>query len=145
MKWVRTIILFDEGQIASSQDWRAVHAAYVRAIKSIDHPAGSGSLTIRKKVKLANGQWSRNGVGYLRKRFLNQLVNVEGWRPETSVGIVHSLNPAHLHLYPSLRPHIEPVTSDFGGIDFEMKSRAGLRIAIEWETGNISSSHRSMN
>ncbi len=39
----------------------------------------------------------------------------------------------------------EPVTSDFGGFDFITTGPNGTRIAIEWETGNISSSHRSMN
>ncbi len=35
--------------------------------------------------------------------------------------------------------------SDFGGFDFMTTAANGTRIAIEWETGNISSSHRSMN
>ena len=39
----------------------------------------------------------------------------------------------------------EPITSNFGGFDFVTTAPSGSRVAIEWETGNISSSHRSMN
>lgn len=45
-----------------------------------------------------------------------------------------------IRLYPSLELYREPVTSDFGGFDFVSKDDGGHRIAIEWETGNISSS-----
>jgi hypothetical protein len=48
-------------------------------------------------------------------------------------------------LYPSLESYREPITSDFGGFDFVTTAVGGLKVAIEWETGNISSSHRSMN
>ena len=44
-----------------------------------------------------------------------------------------------------LEAYREPITSDFGGFDFVTIAPSGTKIAIEWETGNISSSHRSMN
>jgi len=50
-----------------------------------------------------------------------------------------------LTLYPSGESYTEPVTTGFGEFDFVTKGDKGLRVALEWETGNISSSHRSVN
>lgn len=146
MKWLRTMVLFDKGDLISSADWRDVHASYVRAIGSIDHPIGSGSLTLRMKSRGGkDNKWRRNGVGRLRKQFLQNMRDVERWDAEGDVDMSRDrLQPA-IRLYPSLDHHREPITSDFGQFDFMTIAQHGSRIAIEWETGNISSSHRSMN
>ena len=47
MKWVRTLILFDKGDVIASDDWATLHTSYTNAIASIDHPQGSGSLRLR--------------------------------------------------------------------------------------------------
>jgi len=145
MRWLRTLVLFDRGGVISSTDWEVVHDSYVRAIRSIDHPAGSGTLTLREKVRLPGQQWQRNGVGYLRTRFLQSMCEVEGWQSEGNVDLSRDRQQPPILLYPSLESYREPITSDFGGFDFMMSAAQGTRIAIEWETGNISSSHRSMN
>jgi len=145
MRWLRTMVLFDKGDVISSADWQSVHTSYVRAIDSIDHPTGSGTLTLREKVKLPSGQWQRNGVGYLRTRFLQSMLGAEGWSAEGNVDLSRNRDQPPILLYPSLEQYREPITSDFGGFDFMTTAAQGTRIAIEWETGNISSSHRSMN
>lgn len=145
MKWLRTLVLFDKGNVVASQDWRTVHESYVRAIASIDHPAGAGSLALREKAKLPNKQWQRNGVGYLRSRFLEQMTGAERWRAEGKVALARDRDQPPIRLYPSLDSYREPITSNFGGFDFMATAAHGTRVAIEWETGNISSSHRSMN
>lgn len=146
MKWLRTLILFDQGDVISSTDWKDMHESYVRSIESIDNPRGSGKLCLRRKVRLPNGQWSRNGVGYLRTRFLEHIRDVEGWEAEGIVDLKRDREQPPIRLYPSLEPYREPITSDFGGFDLVTSAIAeGTNIAIEWETGNISSSHRSMN
>jgi hypothetical protein len=145
MKWLRTLVLFDKGDVISSKDWKTIHLSYVRAISSIDHPAGTGTLTLREKAKLPNGQWQRNGVGFLRARFLEFMRDTEGWHAEGDVNLTRDRQQPPIKLYPSLKPYREPITSDFGGFDFITTAANGTRIAIEWETGNISSSHRSMN
>lgn len=145
MKWLRTMVLFDQGNVISSVDWKNLHESYVRAIASIEHPRGSGSLTLRRKVRLPNSQWKRNGVGYLRKEFLAFMRDREGWEAESDVSLSRDREQPPLLLYPSMEEYREPITSDFGGFDFMATAANGTRIAIEWETGNISSSHRSMN
>lgn len=145
MKWLRTLVLFDKGNVISSEDWRTVHESYVRSIKGIDHPIGSGFLVLREKTRLPNGQWARNGVNYLKSYFLKLMQNQEGWLPEHDVNLSRNRYQPPIMLYPSLEEYREPITSDFGGFDFMTTARNGTRVAIEWETGNISSSHRSMN
>ena len=69
----------------------------------------------------------------------------EHWHAEGEVDLTRNREQPPIVLYPSRKAYREPITSDFGGFDFMTKAPNGTRIAIEWETGNISSSHRSMN
>lgn len=126
-------------------DWRTIHDSYIRSIQSIDFPEGAGTLTLRRKVKRPDGQWNRNGVGYLRRRFLDHVVKQEGWRAEVGFDLGKNRVPPELRLYPSLEPYREPISSEFGNFDLVTTAPSGAHVAIEWETGNISSSHRSMN
>lgn len=145
MKWLRTMVLFDQGNVISTSDWKHLHKSYVRAITSIEHPKGSGSLTLRRKVRLPNNQWKRNGVVYLKKEFLTYMCDSEEWESESDVELSKDREQPPLVLYPSMEEYREPITSNFGGFDFMAVAENGTRVAIEWETGNISSSHRSMN
>lgn len=145
MKWLRTIVLFNQGDVISSSDWKDLHASYVRAIESVENPLGSGSLTLRRKQKRPDGEWDRNGVVPLRTQFLSYMLGEEGWEAESIVPLARDRDQAPLLLYPSMEQYCEPITSDFGGFDFTAIAKHGTKVAIEWETGNISSSHRSMN
>jgi hypothetical protein len=145
LKWLRTLIIFDKGDVIASPDWSAVHESYVRSIGSIEFPLGSGLLKLRKKAKRPDGQWNRNGVGFLKKGFLEHIVDVEGWHAEVNFDLGNNNQPPKLKLFPSLNEHQEPITSEFGDFDLVTTGSNGMHIAIEWETGNISSSHRSMN
>lgn len=145
MRVLRTLVLFDQGNITTTSDWQNLHLSYSTSIASIDFPLGSGALTLRRKVRLPNGQTQRNGVGYLRSRFLSHMVQTQGWRNEGIVNLARDRDQSPIRLYPSGEEYREPITSDFGGFDFVTTAQNGTRIAIEWETGNISSSHRSMN
>ena len=137
-------MLFSEGSVVTSDDWRTVHESYVRSIRSIDHPAGSGTFTLRQRVKIPSGKYRRNGVDYHKSSFRKHMVNVECWQDEGDIGL-RNVPPPPVILYPSMEEHYEKVTSDFGPIDLVTTAPNGTRVAIEWETGNISSSHRSMN
>lgn len=145
MRWLRTIILFDRGNIASSEDWRSIHQSFVRSIEAVHFPPNSGSLTLRRKRRGPDGKWIRNGVVYLKRRFLDHLVGVEGWRSEHGLTLDRLNLPTDVMLYPSMERHLEPVMGKYGPFDFATTAPGGTRVAIEWETGNISSSHRSVN
>lgn len=149
MKWLRTIIVFDRGNILGSKDLKVLHKSYVQAIGSIDHPRGSGKLALRRKTLKENpsssSDYLRNGVNFLRARFLEHMTQEGGWQAELNVELNPDHEPPQLRLYPSLEEYREPIDSKFGQFDFMTTGPDGLKIAIEWETGNISSSHRSMN
>jgi len=145
MKWLRTLVVFDQGNLVRDKDWEAIHQSYVRSIQKIDYPKGSGRLKLRRKKKRPDGQWDRNGVGYLRRRFLEHMTKDEGWKAEKNLDLGKDRIPPDLILYPNLEPYHENITSEFGGFDFVTTTPEGIHVAIEWETGNISSSHRSMN
>jgi hypothetical protein len=146
MKWLRTLVLFDRGEVVSSLDWDRIHQSFVRSIESIDSPEGSGKLVLRRKSQdPISKQWNRNGVGYLRSRFLEHMVKIEGWHAEGKVDLQHLEEQPEFHLYPTMKSYSEPITSAFGDFDFVTTTDGGIRVAIEWETGNISSSHRSLN
>lgn len=146
MRWLRTLVLFDKGGVVSSEDWESIHSSFVRSIELIDSPRGSGRLMLRRKTKDAESkQWNRNGVGYLRSRFLEHMVADEGWQAEGEVDLQNLQEKPELRLYPSMEAYSEPITSAFGDFDFVTTTDGGIRVAIEWETGNISSSHRSLN
>lgn len=145
MKRLRTMILFDRGDVASTDDWRLVHESYHRSIQSVDFPEGAGSLTLRRRQKLTGGQWNRNGVVYLKKRFFSYMKENEGWQQEVDFDLGEGEKPAEVHLYPEGNTYVEHISSRFGGFDLVTMAPGGTRIAIEWETGNISSSHRSVN
>lgn len=146
MRWLRTLILFNQGNVMSSDGWATVHQSYTRAIETIHHPQNSGALTLRRKSRRPDStQFNRNGVGYLRNSFLRNMVDVERWHPEHIVHLLRDRIQLPALLYPSLEQYQEPITSDFGGFDFLTTTMDGVRVAIEWETGNISSSHRALN
>lgn len=147
MKWLRTLIIFDRGNIVTHPDWRQMHESYVRSIQSIKFPEGSDALTIRQKQLLegSKSSWRRNGVGYLKTNFFMNLTKVEGWKPESAIKVDNDKISPQISLYPSGERYFEEVNSRFGEFDFTTTGSNGLRTAIEWETGNISSSHRSMN
>ena len=146
MKWLRTLVIFDQGNLISSSDWAGIHQSFVRSIESIDSPKGSGRLVLRKKEQdPISKQWTRNGVSFLRNRFLEHIVKTEGWHAEGEVDLQNFEEKPELRLYPSMETYSEPITSAFGDFDFVTTTPNGLRVAIEWETGNISSSHRSLN
>lgn len=145
MRWLRTLLLWDRNSLSSREGWTQLHDSFVRSIQAVHYPEGSGGLTLKRKVRLPGSQWSRNGVVFLKQCFLRHLVEVEGWQREAGLTLAGVNVATEVSLYPSMERYTEPVTSNFGPFDFMTIAADGTRVAIEWETGNISSSHRSMN
>lgn len=164
MKFVRTVVVFDRGGLIDSEQWARMHETITEAVQKIVHPPGNNRFVIRRKIPNwdvrgnVSKQWVRNGVVPIKQQFLANLTNV-GWRAEMPVGSsLKALAQAEPTAKTTLRDF--PSKHDFafddanwsrvfreglGDFDFYSESANGLRCVIEWETGNISSSHRSMN
>jgi len=164
MKFIRTVVVFDRGGLIDSKPWASMHETIVGAVQKIVHPPGNDRFVIRRKVpKLdARGkpskQWVRNGVVPMKRQFLANLRDA-GWQAEKPVGFgrvalteAEPTSKTALKEFPSRRDFAfddadwsEVFREGLGDFDFYSESANGLRCVIEWETGNISSSHRSMN
>jgi Restriction endonuclease BamHI len=153
MKWLRTMILFDRGDVASSPDWTALHASYVRSINAVKNPDGADRFTLRKRIPIPRKdrkeqqKYWRNGVSSIKRRFYHHLTTVEKWDKEivSDFGTRRSELEVAMKLYPSGENYKEPLRPDFGPFDFVTEKPNGIKAVVEWETGNISSSHRSIN
>jgi hypothetical protein len=166
MKFVRTVVVFDRGGLLDSQQWADMHESYIKALSGVVHPPGNDTFVIRKKIKkrtasgAPSGQWTRNGVVPIKNQFLSNLKDA-GWHAEEPAGLEKgsaALQQAHqradvlLKEYPGKRDFRiedqdwgEVFHEKVGDFDFFTELDGGVRCVIEWETGNISSSHRSMN
>jgi len=121
MKLVTMEILIDKGQFSLSAEWAKIHDQIKEAIKAVNWPPGSGSFTIRKESGKKRGQGS--GVKPIKEAFMATL-KACGWKLETPVDIATVKEPGPID-----------ATCEVGNKLF----------AVEWETGNISSSHRALN
>ena len=124
MKIIKREILFDKGGFSSSKEWKLIRRNVEEAIKNVVWPPNSKKFTIYPESGKKRGEG--NGVGPIKLAFCNKLEK-KGWELETPLLIA---------------------TSKPGPLDATLKLRHGKAstlFAAEWETGNISSSHRSLN
>jgi hypothetical protein len=121
MKIIRVETLLAVGEYAQSEEWRRTRTTLHQAIRDVDWPAGSGMFTIypERGKKRSEG----NGVTPIKNGFMRYLES-QGWRREEPLDIATHLRP--------------------GDLDAVLHTRYGP-LAIEWETGNVSSSHRALN
>jgi len=117
MNFVREEVLLDKGGFSQTENYELIHSQILRAITEIVWPTGSDKFTIHPKK-------TGNGVVPIKEAFRSYLLEI-GWQKETRVDL-----SATQH-----RP---------GGIDVTKKI-GDQYYAVEWETGNISSSHRAIN
>jgi hypothetical protein len=116
VKIVHVETLMNCGSYAVSAHWAETKASIHKAVRKCDWPPGSGKFTIFPEK-------DGNGVVPIKKEFLAELRKRE-WAIE---------GPAKNKLDQAL-----------GDFDAVILGPEGA-IVTEWETGNISSSHRSMN
>ena len=121
MKIVHVETLLSCGVYAASAHWVKTRRSIHKAVKRCAWPSGSTTFTIYPE----SGKKRRmgNGVVPIRNEFIKELRRLK-WTIEGG---------AKNHLGQHL-----------GGFDAVLEGPEGP-IVIEWETGNISSSHRSMN
>ena len=121
MKIVHVETLLSLGKFARSAEWAAIKTAVHNAIRAVDWPPGTGQFIIYPESGKKHGKG--NGVKPIKSGLMAKLEK-QSWKLE-----------AHLDIATSNRP---------GKLDAVLVTTAGP-MAIEWETGNISSSHRALN
>ncbi len=121
MKIIRIQRLIDAGEFSASQEWKTIESHITAAIHSIQWPPDSGSFTLRDEPGKKRGQGS--GVKPIKQACMQHLKSL-GWKLETRIDVAALRRP--------------------GPIDATIP--VGNRLfCMEWETGNISSSHRALN
>ncbi len=121
VKIERVVTLVSKGDFPEQKDWVASREQLHTAIRAIEHPEGTGKFIIFPESGKKRGEG--NGVVPIKTGLLMQLERT-GWKLEQNIDIATLRKP--------------------GPIDAVLQTPHGL-FAVEWETGNISSSHRSLN
>lgn len=154
MKHIHTAVVFDQGDVSKGEGWKESFETYTRVIAEMENPAKSGKFQIRAKSKKLNAQgkpttqWNRNGVNPIKAQFLERMA-AAGWKEERPLSLLSYFEKTRKLAPIITHPHgvnlSEALHSSVGDFDFWYQTPSGCRSVIEWETGNISSSHRSIN
>lgn len=117
MKISHTEILLKQGLETYETELNRLLAEITCAISAVSWPPDSDTFTIHPEKK-------GNGVKPIKQNCMNYLQG-EGWLLEHRTAVVDGMRP--------------------GPIDAVKRLNDGRLFALEWETGNISSSHRALN
>ncbi len=118
MKIIRLEPLIKRGSFPLSEDFRQIETEIRMAVDEVKWPTGSDRFTLNNRSK------NCNGVTPIKTSCVDYLVG-SGWEREKKMKIASRTQP--------------------GEIDVIKKLGDGRFFALEWETGNISSSHRALN
>jgi hypothetical protein len=121
VKIVQEETLLSCGKYAASKEWKKTRESLYKAIREVDWPRGSGTFTIYPELGKGRGQG--NGVTPIKLGLMAELKQ-QGWKLEQPLDIAILKRPGKLDAV---------LYTDYGPV------------ALEWETGNISSSHRALN
>lgn len=121
MKIVHVETVLSCGSYASSTHWAKTRRDIHKAVRKCAWPPGSKRFTIYPQSGKKRGEG--NGVGPIRAEFIKELQKLE-W----------TIEGAAKNQFGQL----------IGNFDAVIPGPKGP-VVVEWETGNISSSHRSMN
>jgi Restriction endonuclease BamHI len=122
MKIVQIVTLAHSGSFVESETWQKIQGDLLVGIKAVVWPKGSKQFTIHPQSGKKRGEG--NGVTPIKEGLIKRLTK-KGWDKEIAVDLGVIPNP--------------------GKFDAVLKSADHKPIALEWETGNISSSHRALN
>ena len=122
MKLVHIERLIDRGLFARSAEWKRIDSEIRDAIHRVRWPPGAGEFTIFPQSGKARGEG--NGVVPIKRACMDALRDLYRWDLEVRYRIGQG--------------------KGVGPID-AVRTVGKDRFALEWETGNISSSHRSLN
>jgi len=121
MRITRVEVLISVGDFPASLDWKRVDRDIREGIEMVHWPPGSGSFTIHPES--GKGRGKGNGVKPIKEGMMATLQQ-RGWHLEEPLDIATVKRP--------------------GELDAVLETSFGP-FAVEWETGNISSSHRALN
>jgi hypothetical protein len=122
VKLVKTEILLQHGSFPASKAWGSIRKEVAEAISAVVWPPGADSFSIFPQSGKKRGEG--NGVKPIKDACMKLLRDKFDWELECPV-------------------HIGAIRGA-GCIDAVRKTPNGP-FALEWETGNISSTHRSLN
>lgn len=111
------ILINESQQFSESLLWSTIDGDIREAIDAIVWPPGSDKFVV---PPVGHG----NGVKPIKAALVN-LLHRKGWEPEQRVSLVADVRP--------------------GPVDAVTILKDGTMFVLEWETGNVSSSHRSVN
>lgn len=121
VKIVREEKLIGCGEFAVSAEWERARKKLHAAIKAVEWPPKSGKFTIYAESGKKRGMG--NGVKPIKEGLMLDLQKLD-WKLEQIVQFGGKRNPGKFDAL---------LATDYGPV------------VLEWETGNISSSHRSLN
>lgn len=122
MKIVQTAILIDAGGFGNSREWKHRYEQICQAIETVEWPPGSGAFTLYDQAGRKRGEG--NGVKPIKDLCMARLRDDFGWSLETRTNAASLKVPGPM----------------------DATCSAGTKvICVEWETGNVSSSHRALN
>lgn len=121
MKTIHIETLISKGVFPESSEWRMIREQIASGILAVQWPLGSGSFTIYPQSGKKRGEG--NGVKPIKDAMMASLRRA-GWQLEAKLDIATVKKP--------------------GALDAVTCTPQGY-FAVEWETGNISSSHRALN
>jgi len=123
MKIIHVEYLIQIGSFGDSDTWKETFSEIKSAIECIEWPKGAGGFYFQEG-STGRSRNEGNGVTPIKEAFCHKLEGL-GWERERQVDIATLRQP--------------------GRIDVIKRLPDGGLCAVEWETGNISSSHRSAN
>lgn len=121
MKLIHEEFLINSGNFPESSEWKKIHDDLCSAIKAVDWPPGSGTFSLFPESGKLRGKG--NGVKPIKYRFIENLEKC-GWQPEVAINFQEEFQTGRMDA---------------------VKATGFGHFVVEWETGNISSSHRSLN
>lgn len=130
MQIKKEVFLQRAGKTGKSREFQKVWTEVRESIGRVVWPTGSESFTIfpgRKGDRRLGKQDTLNGVTPIKDAFVAHLESRFRWKAEVKLDIASHKRP--------------------GSIDVVRAFEDGSNrlVAVEWETGNISSSHRALN
>lgn len=116
MKLAKLELLIEKGSFADSEEWRSILREIITAVERVGWPPGNRDFILNPSR--GRGRGEGNGVVPIKRGFLAALGQL-GW------SINERRNPRRF--------------------DAVKRLEDGRIFGVEWETGNVSSTHRSVN